>query len=77
VQASKTEQEALNQWVKKNNVPFSVGIVQGDVEKARFNWGVKSLPWLILADSKHIVRAEGFGLDELEKKIMENENVEK
>jgi hypothetical protein len=76
VQASQTEQEALNQWVKKNNIPLSVGMVQGDVEKTRFNWGVKSLPWLILTDSKNIVRAEGFGLDELEKKIRENENVE-
>ena len=69
VQASKMDQEVLNQWVKKFNVPFSVGMIKGDTEKARFNWGVKSLPWLILTDSKHVVRAEGFGLTELDDKI--------
>ena len=77
VQASKIEQQALNQWVKKYNISFSVGMVQSDAKKVRFNWGVKSLPWLILTDNKNIVRAEGFGLDELEKKNRENENVEK
>ena len=32
---------------------------------------VKSLPWLVLADEKCIVVAEGFGLDELDDKIKE------
>jgi translation elongation factor EF-1beta len=77
IQFSKIDQNALNEWIKKYNIPFPVGVVQGDAEKAHFNWGVKSLPWLILTDSKHVVRAEGFGLDELEEKIRENENVEK
>jgi hypothetical protein len=27
------------------------------------------LPWLILTNSKHVVAAEGFGLDELDGKI--------
>jgi hypothetical protein len=71
VQASKMEQEALNQWFKKYNIPFPAGMVQGDEKKVLFNWGVKSLPWLILtlADSNHIVRAEGFGIIELDDKI--------
>jgi len=68
-QASKVDQGQLDEWVKKYNVPFSVGMVQGDEEKVRFAWGVKSLPWLILADSEHIVRAEGFALAELDEKI--------
>ena len=72
VQASKIDQKVLNQWVKKYNIPFPAGMVQGDAEKARFNWGVKSLPWLILADRKHIVRAEGFSIGELEEKVREN-----
>ena len=69
VQASKMDPQALNQWIKKYNIPFLIGMVEGDDEKARLNWGVKSLPWLILTDSKHTVRAEGFGLTELEDKI--------
>jgi protocatechuate 3,4-dioxygenase beta subunit len=68
-QASKIDREDLNQWIKKYNIPFSVGMVRGDIEKIRFAWGVKSLPWLILTDSKHIVRAVGFGLTELDGKI--------
>jgi protocatechuate 3,4-dioxygenase beta subunit len=69
VQASKIDQEDLNQWVKKYNIPFPVGMVQNDEKKTRFNWGVKSLPWLILTDQKHIVEANGFPLAELDEKI--------
>ena len=71
VQASKIDQTALNQWVKKYNIPFPVGIVQSDEKKARFEWGVKSLPWLILTDSKNLVRAEGFAINELEAKLQQ------
>jgi hypothetical protein len=69
VQASKIEQKALNQWIKKYNIPFPVGMVQGDAEKTRFTWGVKSLPWFILTDHEHVVRAEGFSLGELNAKL--------
>ena len=71
VQASKVDEKKLNEWVKENNIPFPVGIVQGDEEKTRFAWGVRSLPWLILTDRKHIVWADGFGLSELDAKIRE------
>ena len=69
VQATNVDENKLNEWVKKNNIPFPVGMIQNDKEKTRFNWGVQSLPWLILTDSKHFVTAEGFGLDELDGKI--------
>ena len=52
-----------------NNIIFSVGLVEANEGKTRFNWGLKSLPWLILTDKEHIVTAEGFGLDELDDKI--------
>ncbi len=71
VQASKVDQSELNEWVKKNNIPFPVGMVQGDEEKTRFAWGVKALPWLILANKEHVVTAEGFGLNQLDDKIKE------
>jgi len=70
VQASKIDENTLNDWVKNYNIPFPVGMVQGDEEKARFNWGVRSLPWLILTDKQHIVQAEGFGIDELDERIV-------
>ena len=72
VQASKVDENALNEWVKKYDIPFPVGMVQGDEEKSRFIWGVRSLPWLILTDRKHIVRAEGFTLTELDEKLNGN-----
>ena len=69
VQASKVDENELNEWVKKYNIPFPVGMVQGDVEKSHFTWGVRSLPWLILSNRKQIVRAEGFALTELGEKM--------
>jgi len=73
VQASQIDEKTLNEWVKENNIPFPVGMIQDDSEKIRFAWGVQSLPWLILSDPEHIVRAEGFALSDLDEKIKENE----
>ncbi|HCO96896.1 MAG TPA: hypothetical protein DIU00_23660 [Phycisphaerales bacterium] len=77
IQASKVEANELDEWVKKNNIPFPAGQIQGDKEKTRFVWGVQSLPRLILTDIKHIVKAEGFGLDELNHELQETEHVER
>jgi hypothetical protein len=68
VQAAKVDQGTLDEWTKKYNIPFSV-VAEADAKKLRFSWGVKSLPWLILTDGKHIVRAEGFALTELDDKM--------
>jgi len=38
-------------------------------------WGVKSLPWLILTDRKHVVTTEGFGLNNLDTLIEGMNNV--
>ena len=72
VQVSKIEQEKLEEWIKENDVTFPVGMIEGDSDKTRFKWGVKSLPWLILTDKKHIVIVEGFSLDELDEKVKES-----
>jgi hypothetical protein len=69
VQASIIEQAKLNEWIKENDITFPVGMIESDSEKTRFNWGAKSLPWLILTNKKHIVTAEGFNLDEIDEKI--------
>jgi len=69
VQASKVDESALNEWAKKQNIPFPVGTVEDDVEKTKFIWGVHSLPWLILTDRKHIISSSGFAVAELSKKI--------
>lgn len=72
IQATKVKKETISDWAKKNNIPFPIGMIQDDEKKIRFTWSIKSLPWLIVTDRNHIVTAEGFGLDELDKKIREN-----
>ena len=57
------------EWVKKYNIPFSVGIIRDDAEKARFAWGVRSLPWLILTDSSHVIVSQGFSPGDLENQL--------
>ena len=69
VQASKIESDKLQAWAKDNKLPFPVGTIAGDIETTRTAWGVKALPWLILTDRRHVVTAEGFGIDELDDKI--------
>ena len=77
IQASKVDANELNEWAKKNGIPFPVGMIQGDESKTRFIWGVKSLPWLILIDIEHIIKAEGFGLDELKQRLQETTHVKR
>jgi hypothetical protein len=69
IQASKINQDSLDEWSKQNSIPFSIGTIKGDVEKVRFIWGVQSLPWMILTDRQHLVSSAGFGLSELDDKI--------
>ena len=74
VHASKMDQTALNQWAKQNNIPFPIEMARRDAEKTRFAWGVRSLPWLILTDRRHVIRAAGFRVKELNEKIGEMAN---
>lgn len=69
VQTSKINEETLNEWIKKNNIQFPVGMVQDREERTRLAWVIQSLPWLILTDKERIVQAEGFGINELDEKI--------
>ena len=69
VQASKVQQIKLDEWIREQDISFPIGMIAGDEEKTRFTWGVRSLPWLILTDQKHIVTAEGFALTELNEKL--------
>ena len=72
IQTSKVAEDKLNKWVKDQSISFPVGMVRSDEEEIRFTWGVKSLPWLILTDKQHIVRAEGFAVVELHEKLKAN-----
>jgi protocatechuate 3,4-dioxygenase beta subunit len=69
VHTAEVEGGALTQWLETNKIPFKAGTIAGDIDKTRLAWGVASLPHLILTDKKHVVIAEGFGLNELDKQV--------
>jgi hypothetical protein len=69
IQAAATDEGAWKTWVKERSGALRFGQIKKDTEKVKSAWGVQSLPWLILTDKEHVVRAEGFGPDELESKI--------
>jgi hypothetical protein len=69
IQTSKIEPKVLEQWFTKNEIPFMSNLFKGDFEKKKTEWGVKSLPWLILTDKEHVVRAEGFAFSELDNQL--------
>jgi hypothetical protein len=71
VQVPAVDGDSLQEWVTRYNIPFVVGVIEGDEEKVRNNCDVRSLPWLILTDWQHIVRFEGFSLEELDEKLGE------
>ena len=69
VQASKVDQNKLDDWMKKYNIPFPTGMSREDETKTRFTWGIRFLPWLILTDRNHVVVAEGFAASEIGEKL--------
>ncbi len=66
---AKADKNSLKKWIAENNIPFHVGLIENDEEKIRYNWGVRSLPWMILTDENRVVAAEGFAVNELDAKI--------
>jgi hypothetical protein len=72
VHASMVDDNKLRLWNQKYRINFPVGMIKSDEEKTRFIWGIRSLPWLILTDKKHIVIAEDFGVTELDEKLNGN-----
>jgi protocatechuate 3,4-dioxygenase beta subunit len=69
VQTGTMEADAFKAWKQEAALPFPVGCLKGEGEKARVAWGAGALPWLILTDKAHRVTAEGFDLDELDAKL--------
>ncbi len=69
IQAVEAEPDALAAWRRETRVPFLVGAIPEDTPEHQYTWSVRSLPWLILTDKDHVVRAEGFGLEELAGKL--------
>ncbi len=71
VQVADVEDTVIEEWVKKNEIPFNMGRSVAEEGKSTFDWGVRSMPWLILTDRKHIVIKEGFALSDLDEQILQ------
>ena len=69
VHAGAMADDAFAAWKQEAALPFPVGCMRGEVEKARAAWGAGALPWLILTDKARRVTDEGFPLDELDAKV--------
>lgn len=76
IHAATGDADSLDAWAKEYNIAIPVGTVAGDVQEIRYTWAVRSLPWLILTDRAHIVRAAGFAVGELDK-TMEEAGIQK
>ncbi|MBN1360499.1 MAG: hypothetical protein JW993_07905 [Sedimentisphaerales bacterium] len=73
VHASLVEEDALREWLETSRIALPVGKAEKGQEYLRSAWAVRSLPWLLLTDRQHIVRAEGFAASELDAKITQAE----
>ena len=71
VQIAPIEQETLDSWIAENGITITIGTAGEKEANVRFKWAVKSLPWMVLTDSKNKVFDEGFGINELDEKIEE------
>jgi len=65
VHAGDVEPAALSRWIKEKEISFPCATITGNTKETRFAWNVRSLPWLVLADQDHIVKAAGFPLPDL------------
>jgi hypothetical protein len=69
LQTSSMADAAYATWLQEAALPFPIARMKDTPEKGRFEWGARSLPWLILADKNHRVVAEGFPVEELDAKL--------
>ncbi len=70
IQATSMDRGELDEWAKENDVTVPLGVLQSS-ENGEQAVAIDSLPWLILTDRMHIIRAEGFGIDELATRVKE------
>ena len=77
VQVSKVDLTRYDAFLRAGHIDLPIRVIEQGFEPQKIEWGVKGLPWLILTDKNHVVTAEGFGLNELNKKIRETENIKR
>ncbi len=74
IQTTSVEADALNAWLQKQQISFKSAMMTGDVDKTKFAWGIKALPWMVLTNQDHQVVAEGFPVRKLRENLAKVEN---
>ena len=69
VQAAPIDVDELQAALSNLGVDLPMGVIQEDADKTRADWAVQGLPWFILTDPKHVVRADDFTFSELDAKL--------
>jgi len=77
MQVATVDRAELDRWFTDQKIPFKAQVLEGDFNKLRYAWGVQSLPWLILTDKDHVVRAEGFQLGDLDGMLAQSTQTQK
>jgi len=68
VQGSAVAIQQLEQWIQDQGIPFAILQAPGNFEQKRLDWGIKSLPWMVLTDADHFVLREGLTLEAIKKR---------
>ncbi|MBN2180506.1 MAG: redoxin domain-containing protein [Sedimentisphaerales bacterium] len=71
VHSSDIQAEELNKWIEENKIPFASGRITGEPREVLYRWGVRSQPWLVLADENENLKTEGFDFNQLDEKLQE------
>ncbi|MHC4293962.1 MAG: hypothetical protein ACYSTL_00080 [Planctomycetota bacterium] len=67
------DEKYIRAWAGQNKIRLPLGIIPAKEDERLKTLVARvtgNLPWLILTDAKHIVRAEGFQLKELDEKLV-------
>lgn len=66
IQTAPIDPATFNQWIRENGIDLRVLSASDRIDTLRATWRIRSLPWLVLADGNHVVRAVGGTLNELD-----------
>jgi len=69
IQASEADKGAVQQWLRAAGVPFVAGTTAATMPTLQQDWTVRALPWLVLLDEGHTIRAAGFDLQQLDESL--------
>jgi len=69
LQALEVDDETFKKWASPADARVRLGRIKEDAEQVQSSWYIHSLPWLILTDAEHVVRAEGFAVRELDSRL--------